>query len=758
MLFKKLIRTMGKYKSQFISMVIMVVIGIGMFVGFNIEWYTLEKDVNDFLADSGFADYRLIDTAGYSAEDLDKIREIEGVDNAARYLSVNATVKDTKKVLAVTVTEDMDVSGFTLMSGEEYDEESKDGLWLSDRYAEENDISLSDTITMEYSGIEIKGTVKGLVKSGEFLVCVPDPTQLMPDFDNYGFVYISPRMLEDVMGREYYSQINVLSSMGRKDFTNAADDALNTTSLIVSKDDTISYSESMGEAEEGRTMGAIMPVIFLGIAVLTMITTMNRISIAEKTQIGTLKSLGFKDKRILRHYTSYGIFIAAAGTIPGIALGYLIGWFIMNPGGAMGTYLDMPDWSLHTPVFIWIVLAAVVLLMILVTYLSVKNILKGTPAETLRPYTPKKMRKLLLEKTPVWDRMGFGTRWNLRDTFRHKARSLMTLFGIVSCVTILTAGLGMNDTFNAFLKENYEDTILYSNMIYLDAENITQDDVDELSEKYDADRGTQISVLLNKEKTASVEIYDLKNDLVRFMDPNSENVELTDDGVYACERLKKEFDLKEGDELTFSPFGSDDEYKVRVAGFVRSSSESMIMTSGYAKEAGIPFITDILYTKDASVESESRILNVQSKDNILESFDTFTQIMYMMIVLLAGAAVILGIVVLYNLGVMSYTERYREMATLKVLGFKDKKIGKLLISQNLWMTVVGIIIGIPLGIGVLKFLLSALASEYEMGLVIGPATYLITILLTVGMSLLVSLMISRKNKKIDMVEALKTAE
>jgi putative ABC transport system permease protein len=133
-------------------------------------------------------------------------------------------------------------------------------------------------------------------------------------------------------------------------------------------------------------------------------------------------------------------------------------------------------------------------------------------------------------------------------------------------------------------------------------------------------------------------------------------------------------------------------------------------------------------------------------------------VMNKMIYLLVIAAVLLGLIVLYNLGVMSYVERYRELATLKVVGFKDKQIGKILISQNLWLTVLGIIVGIPVGVGVLNILIKALASEYEMVLVLGPVTFIVGIVATLGVSLLVSFLISRKNRKIDMVEALKGVE
>ena len=178
----------------------------------------------------------------------------------------------------------------------------------------------------------------------------------------------------------------------------------------------------------------------------------------------------------------------------------------------------------------------------------------------------------------------------------------------------------------------------------------------------------------------------------------------------------------------------------------------------YAESIGFDYAVNMLYTNASEIAASDSILNVQTKKAIMDSFDTFLELMVVMIVLLVIAAVVLSIVVLYNLGVMSYTERYREMATLKVVGFKDRKIGNLLISQNLWLTVIGIAVGIPAGIGVLQYLLNALASEYEMKMVIGPVTYLVSILLTFLVSLAVGLMVARKNRHIDMVAALKTEE
>lgn len=212
----------------------------------------------------------------------------------------------------------------------------------------------------------------------------------------------------------------------------------------------------------------------------------------------------------------------------------------------------------------------------------------------------------------------FGTRWNLRDTIRHKSRTAMSLIGIIGCMTIMVGCLGMRDTMDEFLDISFGTATNYASRIFL--------------------------------------------------------------------------------------------------------------------------------TEDAT-EADDAIKSIQSKQMIMDSFDVFTEIMNLMISLMVIVAMILGIVVLYNLGVMSYTERYREMATLKVLGFRDKKIGALLIDQNLWVTLLGILIGIPAGRAALQYLLKKLAGEYEMNMAIYPASYLISIVLTFGVSLLVSIMVSRKNKK-----------
>lgn len=756
MLIRKLFRTAWRYKSQFISMIIMIAIGVGVFLGFNIEWKSIEDDTSSFFEKTSYADFRLYEETGFSEEDIEAIQEIDGVEAATRYLSVNVGIKDTKKSVVLNVSENYTVSTMYVVEGEAYDADS-DGIWLSDRFAEENDISLGDTLNAAYRGVEISGQVIGLIKSGENMICVADENQLMPDYESFGFAYISPEKLESALGMAFYPQINIRSDMEKAELEEAVKDALGRTVLVTSKDVHTSYAGAQSEAEEGKTMGSILPVLFLAIAVLTMVTTMHRIAANEKVQIGTLKALGFRDRRILRHYTAYGFMIGLTGTVLGIALGYGIAAIVISPGGMMSTYFDIPDWSLVMPGFCIPVIIGTVVLLTLISYLSVKKMLRGTAADALRPYTPKAMKKSILEKLPFWEKLPFGTKWNVRDILRHKSRSAMTLVGVIGCMLLLVGGLGMKDTMETFMTILDEDVSNYTTKINI-SESAGNEEIKELAEDMDGDWMASSGISYEGE-TITLEIYQEDNHLIRFVNEENERMELTDDGVYLCLRLADTAEI--GDTIEFSPYGSDETYRVKVAGYFRSlMTESIVMTDTYADKMGISYHIGSIYTDEAAENIEDSVLitGKQDKDMIMESYDSFMEIMNLMVLIFVLAAIILGTVVLYNLGVMSYVERHRELATLKVLGFRDRHIGKLLISQNIWLTVIGVLIGLPAGVGVLYILITSLVSEYELSLTLGVLTYSVSILLTFGVSFIVGLMVARKNRKINMVEALKGAE
>ncbi|MBO4769291.1 MAG: FtsX-like permease family protein [Clostridia bacterium] len=795
MLLCKLLRTAWSYKAQFLSMIIMMTLGIGIFLGFNMEWKTIEYDVGKFFEETKYADYRLYSESGFTKDDLDKIASIEGVDAATRYLSVNLEIKgDSKKSLALDVSENYTVSTFTLMDGAKYDENG-DGIWLSDKFARLNKIKIGDTITLEFQGLDVESKVVGLIKAGEHMICLADSNQVMPDFNTFGYAYVSPAKLGAIIREKAlntltdklqkagvpadkikeqaeamltgemlseatdhaFPQINLLSKLEKTELEDAVKDKLGKTLMVVSKDDHAVYKEAMGEATEGKAMGSILPVLFLAIAILTMVTTMHRIATQEKTQIGVLKALGFKNRAILLHYSFYGLFIGVVGSALGGVLGYYVCKLVMSENGMMGTYFDMPDWTAAAPTFCWSIIAGTVLLLALISFLSVRAQLRGTAADALRPYTPKKMKKSILERLPFFSKMSFATKWNLRDLMRHKSRFAMTLVGIIGCMILLVGGLGMRDTMAGFLDLLDSGVSHYATKVNI-VENTEREKVDRLIADLDADWESYSGISIDG-YTATLDIVHNENGRFSVIDEDNKKIDLRDDGVYLCLRLADR--AKIGETIEFSPYGSEETYRVKVVGYNRSiMTESVTMTDKYADELGIEYSVSAVYTdKDSSeIPSSGLISGKQDKRQLMDSFASFVDIMDSMVLILVVAAVILGTVVLYNLGVMSYVERSRELATLKVLGFRSKKIGQLLISQNVWLTVIGVILGLPAGLGTLYWMLTALAGEYEMKLMLGPLTYSVSILLTFGVSLFVGWMVARRNKKIDMVEALKNAE
>ena len=250
-------------------------------------------------------------------------------------MSINIDVKDFNNSLTLNISDNYTVSTMLATSGTEYDE-SIEGVWLSDKYAAANGIEIGDNISLLYMGKAINLCVVGLCKSGENMICVADENQLMPDFESHGFAYISPKTFENMVGSILYPQVNIVSSLEKSELIKALENAIQKTVLVTSKDEHVSYAGVKSEIEEGKTMGSILPALFLSIAILTMVTTMHRITVKEKVQIGTLKALGFRNSKIMMHYASYGFLIGVIGIILGIVIGFLVAYSISSPDGANG--------------------------------------------------------------------------------------------------------------------------------------------------------------------------------------------------------------------------------------------------------------------------------------------------------------------------------------------------------------------------------------------------------------------------------------
>lgn len=751
MLKRKIIRTLLNYKAQMISMLLMIILGVGIFLGCNIEWYSIKTNRTNYYEDTGYPEYRIYKDS-FSLDELQYVKDFSDVKYATRALTTLGSLNN-NTYLMLNVLEDCQNIKPLYIDGEVYSNEA-DGIYLSDLYAKENNIKLNDYLDIEVEGFKIHEPVKGLIKSSEYLICLKDSSQLLPNYKEYAYCYLSPKMIKKYLGQAFYNTVYASSKLSPSEFEAEAFNALGASITVLSYQDETGYSGSNGEIEEGKTMALLIPTAFILIAVLTMVTTMARISTNERIQMGVLKSLGFKRKKIARHYSLYGLIIGTAGTLIGCVLAYGIAYYIINPKGPMSTYLDFPSWHLYMP---WYGVLIVILLPItlgIISYLIVNSELKGTACETLKPKREKAVKASHIEKTKFFSKASFQTKWNIRDMLRHKARTIMSIIGVLFSTVLIFACMGMRDTVIDFKNTLYNENYNFENKLILNSQ-ISNTKALDLASKYEADYEANIAIKLN-DKTVVLSIINNSRNLLGIIDEKGNRLELKDGGVYVCRRIKDD-GYKINNEIDFNLYGSKEIISSKVIGVCLSMTEGIYMTENTANELGISYKIQTLYT-NLNVTVDSNVSSITTKTELLSAFNTMMEMMDSMIWILILASAILAVVVLYNLASLGYIEKIREMSTLKVIGFTNKKIAKILVVGTIWITVVGLIIGLPLGAYLLDILLRALAGEYEMNMAFGYLSYIVGIVVPFLVSLVTIYLISKKTKKLDMVSALKERE
>lgn len=751
MLKRKIIRTLLNYKAQMISMLLMIILGVGIFLGCNIEWYSIKTNRTNYYEDTGYPEYRIYKDS-FSLDELQYVKDFSDVKYATRALTTLGSLNN-NTYLMLNVLEDCQNIKPLYIDGEVYSNEA-DGIYLSDLYAKENNIKLNDYLDIEAEGFKIHEPVKGLIKSSEYLICLKDSSQLLPNYKEYAYCYLSPKMITKYLGQAFYNTVYASSKLSTSDFEAKALNALGASITVLSYQDETGYSGSNGEIEEGKTMALLIPTAFILIAVLTMVTTMARISTNERIQMGVLKSLGFKRKKIARHYSLYGLIIGIIGTLIGCVLAYGIAYYIINPKGPMSTYLDFPSWHLYMP---WYGVLIVILLPItlgIISYLIVNSELKGTACETLKPKREKAVKASYIEKTKFFSKASFQTKWNIRDMLRHKARTIMSIIGVLFSTVLIFACMGMRDTVIDFKNTLYNENYNFENKLTLNSQ-ISNTKALDLASKYEADYEANVAIKLNN-KTVVLSIINNSHNLLGIVDEKENRLELKDGGVYVCRRIKDD-GYKINKEIDFNLYGSKEIISSKVIGVCLSMTEGIYMTENTANELRISYKIQTLYT-NLNAMVDSNVSSITTKTELLSAFNTMMEMMDSMIWILILASAILAVVVLYNLASLGYIEKIREMSTLKVIGFTNKKIAKILVVGTIWITVMGLIIGLPLGAYLLDILLRALAGEYEMNMAFGYLSYIVGIVVPFLVSLVTIYLISKKTKKLDMVSALKERE
>lgn len=789
MLRKKMLRDILQNKSQFLTIFLMVLIGVMVYVGIEAYMDGMISAGDKFYTEYNLQDLNVIGN-GFSEKDLEDIKKLENINNAERKLVINATDADDKdKSYLVSFIETNEISKFYVFDGEKFDSNKK-GVWIDKFYADKNNLKVGDTIRIKYDTFTLEEKILGLVNIPDHVYDIKNESDLVPDRNVFGIAYLSYKEIpEDYIKSLYIKQMeayhldytldnfNYLEHIpynyvmvdvnNKKNIDSVKDDIENNISsalAIVNIEDTTSYTMYQGEIDEGGAYVGIFSGLFLFIALLSVITTMNRVIKKQKLQIGTLKALGFKDSKITLHYISYAFFVSLLGAIVGIVLGrYFIGSVFI---GLEMSFFEVPNGVPIVKIGSYLMAFCVVLGVSFIAYLTCRRELKKRPADALRNEIPSvKVGSLNITTKGIFKHFGFSTKWNLRDIIRNKFRTITGVIGIVGCCTLIVCAFGMLNSMNHFVKLQFEDLYNFSYKLGFN-ESISEEEIDELKDKCGNSTSETLGVEVKDKdgkRIAHTIFVDDSSNLVRFLNDKDKFIKLdSDEGVYITYKMASNEGYKIGDTIKWHIYGDKTYYKTKIVGFYKDpQSQNLTMTRSYMESLGLKYKADSLYT-NINMKKVKDIKNVESIQDIsalrsgMESMLSMTKTMISLITMFA---ILLGMVIIYNMGILSYNEKQYQFATLKVLGFSDKKIKNIFIEQNIWITALSVIIGLPSGYYLVAWLFKAcLDDNFDFGVHINISTYILATVLTFTVSYLVSLYLARKVKTIDMVSSLKGNE
>ena len=557
---------------------------------------------------------------------------------------------------------------------------------------------------------------------------------------------------------------------------------------VQTREDALTEYQGYGDnADRMRSIGKVFPVLFFLVAALISLTTMTRMVEEQRVQIGTMKALGYGKAAIAGKYIGYALIATLGGSIFGVLVGEKILPFIIIYA-YMILYKHLP--AILVPYHMSYALQAsgiAVACTLIATIASCYKELAAEPAELMRPAAPKQGKRILLERIGIiWKHLNFTWKSTVRNLIRYKKRFFMTIFGIGGCMALMVVGFGLKDCIYEIVSLQYEKVQFYDAATYM-SDDISEENRQQLHDYLDQNADIKETIEARMQKT-DVKSASGKKTLYLMVPSDNEKIEdflsfhsrtnkdevysLKKDEVILTEKMASLLNVKVGDELTIEDEDRGDQ-TVTVGAICENYMSHYLYLSPekYEELYGVPAeYNTIIYSvkdgKDDQIEkigtkllSMDGVLNVSYTSSIEGRLDDMLRSLNLVIVVLIVSAGMLAFVVLYNLNNINITERQRELATLKVLGFYDGEVASYVYRENILLTIIGSVVGMVLGNLLHRYIILTVEVEEAMfGRQIHWQSYLYSFLFTVAFSLFVNWVMFYKLKKIDMVESLKSVE
>ncbi|WP_414052362.1 ABC transporter permease [Macrococcus animalis] len=767
---KRFIRGLKKNAVQFFSILLMLVLGISIYIGIDSTWRSLSEYKDSAYKSENKADLELqlsnpilVDNTIQSK--LNNLNDIKSTETSFLVKSKVDKVSSAE-LLINAVDEDFSLNRYTITKGTSKLNEKM--CVLDATFAKKNNLKVGDLLTLSVKGQKGKFKISGLAKSSSYIYNTPDSTTVIPNHKNYGFIFIGKEdaslftQKSPVINRVLISAENDTNLQDLKsDVESIFEGNINSFSTV---DETLNNLAVTQKIAQYKTIGTLFPIVFFSIVILMSFTTMYRIINNERAIIGIMKSVGVNNSKILRNYILYALVLS----IISIIIGVLIGWIIIP------NYI----WRFFEELFVFndakivlnknqvfIISVVSIISTCSATIFAFYKLINESPARLLRgklansTHQSKKKNK----RAKSFFKININLTLVFRQLLNGKIKAITTVIGVIGCTSLLLTALGIRDTISNVAESVYDKTYLYEYKAYLDI-GLTQKKLYELEKKYDGELTEEVSLYASSKSISKNSIFHIFTEDSQFMKFHKGNkkIKLAKGDVAVTEKTAEIYELKLNDYIQFRD-NKNKTISLKVNKIISLNiGQGVYMTDSTWKELGQKFLPTALVTKDSSIKSDKdkNIIKVietnKQKSDFMSSMNS-TLSMSMLLILAAG---LLVTVVLYNLGMLNFSDRERNLATLSVLGFKYHELKIFLSLENIVLTFIGVVIGLPTGVLLHKkiFEKAGMGDELDFTPILANNSFIYTIIFTIVMCIAVSYILNRKIKKIKITEALKSVE
>lgn len=807
MLFKNTARKLKHSFGRYFSLLIIILIGVGFYAGIQSSVPSIKKLQNDYYKETNLMDLTVRSSLGLTDGDVEALKKLDDVKDVEPAYSVYVqSGEDVLKVHSIT----KNINKYRLVEGKRPTQSNEcladsafykigDIIKLSaDNSLKETEFKVVGTITSPiYTGTNYGYTNIGSGKLKSYIYVLEDAFNL----DAYTEIYITGQKnddaapyskvyddfidkltdeVQDIKEEREEARLDEITSefmseaMMNPNMASSMPEVKSTWYITGRNTEVTGYQTLENQYFQVTTIATIIPLIFVAIVFLMTSNTMTRMITEERTEMGTFSSLGISNTKIVLNYLGYVL----SGTIMGAVTGYLIGTLLIPPlvYNIFQFYIPPLEYYFDSVLFIGC-LALSIILMTVVTVWNCRKELRQRPATLLRPVSPKSGKAILLEKIKLfWSKLSFSSKITARNIFRYKKRVFMTLIGSAGCTFLIFIGFAIKDSVNGVGDKQYGEIFKYDNMVVLNNSVTNVAGLTNISDKIENPLlFNQYSYDLNYGDDESLSVYtvipevtgDGFRDYFNLLDYNSgKELTLTDDGVIITPKIADKLNLEVGDSLTIQSVDGT-EAKVKVAGIAENYISNYIYLSKnlYKKL----FNEDITYnmvasnnnskTKAKDILSTGSAMTINFSDDLRESANKEIKGLNNIVVLLVTVSSMLAITVLYNLTSINISERQREIATLKVLGFNGRESNEYIYRETLVVVIIGIILGLIISVPLHSVIIDFIEGDDMMFLKsVSPFSFVYASVLTLVFALIMQLVTYFKLRKVDMIESLKSVE